>query len=433
MPSQSSELSAQSNQQPPPQYHYSDSALGLVATKSFPAIVGTADMMLKSAEVTLVGYEKIGSGHCTAIVRGKTADVRLAVEEGAKTADQFGQLISKLVIPRPMPNLEAVFPIGTRLAELAQQNQGYSRLSNRAIGLLETRGFPAMVAGADAMLKAADVQLASYETIGAGLCTAMIRGSVADVAMAVEVGMEEAERVGELHAVMVIPRLLEDLEKALPVASYWLDQQPERESISLPEKQKETEEQKQPLSLPEKQEEPEKEPVSSEQQQEETEEPEKEPIASEEQQEEMKEPEKEPIAYQKQQEEPEPGLEPQPAVEKEKDPLSLEKQEEKAEAETERQPLSLEKQQEEPEPGLEKEREPLSLEKQQEKSQEKTERQPLSLEKQQEEPEKSEAETEEEEERPLVQLPELEKIDYPQENEEQQQKRQQARPPEEDS
>jgi carbon dioxide concentrating mechanism protein CcmO len=395
MPSQSSELSAQSNQQPPPQYHYSDSALGLVATKSFPAIVGTADMMLKSAEVTLVGYEKIGSGHCTAIVRGKTADVRLAVEEGAKTADQFGQLISKLVIPRPMPNLEAVFPIGTRLAELAQQNQGYSRLSNRAIGLLETRGFPAMVAGADAMLKAADVQLASYETIGAGLCTAMIRGSVADVAMAVEVGMEEAERVGELHAVMVIPRLLEDLEKALPVASYWLDQQPERESISLPEKQKETEEQKQPLSLPEKQEEPEKEPVSSEQQQEETEEPEKEPISSEQPQEEMKEPEKEPIAYQKQQE--------------------------------------VEKQQEEPEPGLEKEREPLSLEKQQEKSQEKTERQPLSLEKQQEEPEKSEAETEEEEERPLVQLPELEKIDYPQENEEQQQKRQQARPPEEDS
>jgi carbon dioxide concentrating mechanism protein CcmO len=246
------------HQPPPPQQHYSDSALGLVSTKSFPAIVGTADMMLKSAEVTLVGYEKIGSGHCTAIVRGKTADVRLAVEEGAKTAEQFGQLIAKLVIPRPMPNLEAVFPIGTRLVELAQQSRGYSRLSNRAIGLLETRGFPAMVAGADAMLKAADVQLASYETIGEGLCTAIIRGSVANVAMAIEVGMQEAERVGELHAVMVIPRLLEDLEHTLPVANYWLEDEP----LSLPEKQKETVEERQPLSLPQKQEEEERQPLS---------------------------------------------------------------------------------------------------------------------------------------------------------------------------
>ncbi len=268
-----SQLPVSFNQQPPPpQQHYSDSALGLVATKSFPAIVGTADMMLKSAEVTLVGYEKIGSGHCTAIVRGKTADVRLAVEEGAKTAEQFGQLISKLVIPRPMPNLEAVFPIGTRLVELAQQDRGYSRLSNRAIGLLETRGFPAMVAGADAMLKAAEVQLASYETIGAGLCTAIIRGSVANVAMAIEVGMQEAERVGELHAVMVIPRLLEDLEHTLPVANYWLEKEQKEEPLSLPQKQKETQEERQPLSLPQKQKETqeERQPLSFPNREEET-------------------------------------------------------------------------------------------------------------------------------------------------------------------
>lgn len=228
----------------------SDGALGLVATHSFPAIVGTADMMLKSADVTLVGYEKIGSGHCCAIVRGKTADVRLAVEEGAKTAEQFGQLIAKTVIPRPLPNLEVIFPIGTRLAELAREERGYSRLSNHAIGLLETRGFPAMVGAADAMLKSADVQLASYETIGDGLCTAIVRGTVANVAMAIEIGMHEAERIGELHAVMVIPRLLEDLEHTLPVASYWIDkpEQPmpmllprtvrDRQLVALPELEK---------------------------------------------------------------------------------------------------------------------------------------------------------------------------------------------------
>ena len=229
----------------------SDSALGLISTHSFPAIVGTADMMLKSADVTLVGYEKIGSGHCTAIVRGKVANVRLAVEEGAKTAEKFGQLISKLVIPRPMPNLEAVFPMGSHLVEIAQQQQGYSRLSNRSIGLIETRGFPAMVGAADAMLKSADVQLASYEIIGDGLCTAIVRGSVANVAVAIEAGMHEAEKIGELHAMMIIPRLLEDLEHTLPVASYWReDQEPlpmlmptpvkqhQREVLALPELEK---------------------------------------------------------------------------------------------------------------------------------------------------------------------------------------------------
>jgi len=49
-----------------------ESALGLVSTLSFPAIIQTADSMLKSSDVTLIGFEKIGSGHCTAIVRGRT-------------------------------------------------------------------------------------------------------------------------------------------------------------------------------------------------------------------------------------------------------------------------------------------------------------------------------------------------------------------------
>ena len=222
-------------------------ALGLVATQSFPAIVGTADMMLKSADVTLVGYEKIGGGHCTAIIRGRFADVRLAVEEGARIAAQFGQLISKLVVPRPMPNLEAVFPIGSRLAQLTQQQRGFSRLSKNAIGLLETRGFPAMVGAADTMLKSADVQLAAYETIGDGLCTAIVRGTVANVAVAIDAGMHEAERIGELHAVMVIPRLLEDLEQTLPIASFWLEQ-PEPLPVLLPDVAEETPE---PLQLPE--------------------------------------------------------------------------------------------------------------------------------------------------------------------------------------
>lgn len=228
---------------------FTDTALGLVSAQSFPAIVGIADHMLKSSGVTLVGYEKIGSGHCTAIVRGGVADVRLAVQEGAERAEQFGQVLSTLVIPRPMPNLEAVLPIGNRLAQLAT-GRGHSRLSNQAVGLLETRGFPAMVGAADAMLKAADVVLAAYETIGAGLCTAIVRGSVANVAVALDVGMVEAERIGELHAVMLVPRPLDDLDQTLPLASCWIEElQPlrlpiaiketEREFVALPELQQE--------------------------------------------------------------------------------------------------------------------------------------------------------------------------------------------------
>jgi carbon dioxide concentrating mechanism protein CcmO len=227
---------------------FSQRALGLVCTRSFPAIIGTADMMLKSAGVTLVGYEKIGSGYCTAVVRGGISDVRIAVEVGAETAEQFGQLVSKTVIPRPLPNLEVVLPIGSRLAQFVEE-QGYSRLSNQAIGLLETRGFPAMVGAADAMLKSANVQLAAYEMIGDGLCTAIIRGRVADVAIAIEAGMHEAERIGELHAVMVIPRPLDDLEQTLPVASCWIEKP---QPLSLPIELKET--QKELVELPDLQE-----------------------------------------------------------------------------------------------------------------------------------------------------------------------------------
>jgi carbon dioxide concentrating mechanism protein CcmO len=228
----------------------SESALGLVCTQSFPAIVGTADMMLKSAAVRLVGYEKIGSGYCTAVVRGRISDVRIAVEAGADVAEQFGQLVSKTIIPRPLPNLEMVLPISSRLAQYLDENSR-SRLSNQAVGLLETRGFPAMVGAADAMLKSAEVQLAAYEVVGDGLCTAIIRGRVSDVAVAVEAGMHEADRIGELHAVMVIPRPLEDLEATLPLASCWIEQkQPIAFPLDLKEKQKELAGQEEAIELP---------------------------------------------------------------------------------------------------------------------------------------------------------------------------------------
>ena len=190
-----------------------DTALGMVSTTSFPAIIGTADAMMKSSNVFLVGYEKTGGGHCTVIVRGGVADVRMAVHAGEKTAQQFGQFVSSSMIPRPGANLDAVLPISTRIEELEGAGQA---MGGSAIGLLETRGFPAMVGAADAMTKSAEVTLVSHETIGEGLCTIIIQGSLSNVAIAVEAGMNEAERIGELNSVMVIPRPLGDLERTLP-------------------------------------------------------------------------------------------------------------------------------------------------------------------------------------------------------------------------
>lgn len=88
-----------------------------------------------------------------------------------------------------------------------------------------------MVGAADTMLKAADVQLSAHEKIGGGLCTVIIRGAVADVAVAVEAGMHEAERIGDLNAVMVIPRPLDDLEQTLPIASCFIEQ---RQPLLIP-------------------------------------------------------------------------------------------------------------------------------------------------------------------------------------------------------
>lgn len=215
---------------------FTDTALGLVSAQSFPAIVGIADHMLKSSGVALVGYEKIGSGHCTAMVRGNIAEVRLAVAEGAERAAQFGQEVSTLVLARPAADLEKILPIGGRLLQLANGRRD-ARLSQQAVGLLETRGFPAMVGAADAMLKSADVVLTAYEVIGAGLCTIIVRGTVANALAALDAGMAEAERIGELNAVMLVPRPLEDLDQTLPLASCWIeDVKPLQLPIAIKEK-----------------------------------------------------------------------------------------------------------------------------------------------------------------------------------------------------
>ncbi|MFI5370711.1 MAG: ethanolamine utilization microcompartment protein EutM [Candidatus Eisenbacteria bacterium] len=90
-------------------------------------------------------------------------------------------------------------------------------MQEEALGLIETRGFVAMVEASDAMVKAARVQLVHYEKIGGGYVTAIVRGDVAAVRAATEAGAAAAAKVGEVVSVHVIPRPHAQLEDVLPI------------------------------------------------------------------------------------------------------------------------------------------------------------------------------------------------------------------------
>jgi ethanolamine utilization protein EutM len=86
-----------------------------------------------------------------------------------------------------------------------------------ALGMIETRGLIALIEAADAMVKAARVELVGYKQIGGGLVTALVSGDVAACKAATDAGAAAAQRVGEVAAVHVIPRPHSDLAKVFPI------------------------------------------------------------------------------------------------------------------------------------------------------------------------------------------------------------------------
>ena len=85
-------------------------ALGIVETQGLTAILEAADVMLKAANVTLVGKEKIGAAYVTVIVKGDVAAVKAAVDAGAKSVGGLGKLVAAHVISRPHEDLIALLP-----------------------------------------------------------------------------------------------------------------------------------------------------------------------------------------------------------------------------------------------------------------------------------------------------------------------------------
>jgi microcompartment protein CcmL/EutN len=85
-------------------------ALGLIETRGLVPAIEAADAMAKSANVALTGYEKIGSGLITVMVRGDVGAVKAATDAGSAAAQKVGEVVSVHVIPRPHSDTEKILP-----------------------------------------------------------------------------------------------------------------------------------------------------------------------------------------------------------------------------------------------------------------------------------------------------------------------------------
>jgi len=92
-------------------------ALGMIETRSFPAMVEAADAMVKAAKVELVSYEKTGGGYVTAVIRGDVAAVKAACDAGQTAGARVGEMVAVHIIARPHVNVDAVIPLGRQPEE----------------------------------------------------------------------------------------------------------------------------------------------------------------------------------------------------------------------------------------------------------------------------------------------------------------------------
>ena len=126
---------------------------------------------------------------------------------GSKTTATKKTTTTKTTAPKAVAEVKV---------EIEPEVKEVRSMALEALGMVETRGLVAAIEAADAMVKAANVELIGTEKIGSGLVSVMVRGDVGAVKAAVEAGSANASRLGELVAVHVIPRPHADVEKILP-------------------------------------------------------------------------------------------------------------------------------------------------------------------------------------------------------------------------
>ena len=124
------------------------------------------------------------------------------------------EVVEKVIEKKPVEEVKTEEPKKTTTKK--SETKEIKTMVQQALGMVETRGLVAAIEAADAMLKAANVELVGTEKIGSGLVSVMVRGDVGAVKAAVEAGTAAATALGEVIATHVIPRPHADVEKILP-------------------------------------------------------------------------------------------------------------------------------------------------------------------------------------------------------------------------
>ncbi len=130
-------------------------------------------------------------------------------------AKPAAEVVEKVIAPVEAKAAKAE-PKTVKTTTKTIKEQENKTMVQQALGMVETRGLVAAIEAADAMLKAANVELVGTEKIGSGLVSVMVRGDVGAVKAAVEAGLAAAQKLGEIIATHVIPRPHSDVEKILP-------------------------------------------------------------------------------------------------------------------------------------------------------------------------------------------------------------------------
>jgi microcompartment protein CcmL/EutN len=196
--------------------YHGEEALGLVETLAIVPVIEATDKMLKAADVELVAFEAGGSTLCTVFVKGDVAACRSAVEAGAAAAEAIGTLTGKNVMPRPIKAISAIVNTHDIDAGSEGEEEEIPAGPTRALGMVETFGVLYLMEAADAMCKAADVELVGYENIYDGYVSALVRGDVGACKTAVAAGVKAIEDMGhEVYSHVTIARPHPGLEKII--------------------------------------------------------------------------------------------------------------------------------------------------------------------------------------------------------------------------
>lgn len=187
--------------------YYGEEALGLIETLGMVPAINGADSMLKAADVQLVSYENVGSTLVTVMVKGDVAACKAAVDAGAAAASSIGKLTAKNVMPRPVRGVGDI-------ASVHGVDESLRNSVPRALGMIETFGVVFLLEAADAMIKAADVELIGYENVASGYVSVLVQGDVAACKAAVAAGVKAVSDMGtNVYSSVVIPTPHPDLAK----------------------------------------------------------------------------------------------------------------------------------------------------------------------------------------------------------------------------